>query len=598
MTESSRLAPPSLPRLFAPLLILLPVGVALALPLMVLGAPPVAAVLQRPELLALALAAALLRGQGRVWQVSRIGAGMAAGYLVGFALVDAGIAFIYARPFVPRIDIPMARSLIQLTLGPIGRLADVLTPLLVALLFALFFALGVLLFRWLQRLGGRGSSGRVHLLYLAVLLATAGSLTLAWTGPLRPDDREPLVVRGIGAWLEDPRLEIREVPGLEGPAVAPAGDGTVAASDGGGGGAAPGVRPAAAEDRDAAARRFRFPGIGDRDIYIFAIEAYGYATVSQDVISRALDPVRTELAAVLAEEGYSVVTSYLRSPVAGGFSWLAEATFLTGQWIDSQAAFEELYDAGLPSLTGYLQEGGYHTFTARPGTVHGAWPEGWELYRFEEALVAFDGDFDYVGPWFSYVPITDQFAIWTTHEYITRAIAPGGPAAERPLLAYYQLVSSHTPFNRIPPIIEDWQALGNGSIYLEREDEVATFDNTWTGGTELIEGYTAAITYVLQTIAKYVREEMYLERDPVIIIFGDHQAQRPIREQNAHLSVPIHIAARDPAVLQRFRERGFAPGMRSDEAPPHRDMSSFFPLFVEVASGRDAADRPVSAVAE
>lgn len=567
MSQSLRFSPPSISRVFAPLLLLLPFGVALALPLVVSGAPLPAAVLQRPELLAVTLAGALLRGNGRGTRSARVLVGMAAGYLAGFALVDAGVEFIYARPFVPRIDIPMARSLIQLTIGPVGWLADVLTPLLVALLFALFFSLGTLLFRWLQQLGGSGVSGSRHLLYLSVLLATAGSLTLAWTGPLLPPGRSPLVVRGVNAWLLEPSLEVRAVPGLEENASESA------------------TAREAEDAPDAASPSLRFPGILDRDIYIFAIEAYGYATVSQEAISRELEPVRTRVEDTLAEKGYGVVTSYLRSPVAGGFSWLAEATFLTGQWIDSQAAFEGLYEAQLPSLTGYLQRGGYHTVTARPGTVHGSWPEGWELYRFEQALVAYDGDFDYVGPWFSYVPITDQFAVWATHEYIGNARSPGGAAVDRPVLAYYQLVSSHTPFNRIPPIIEDWRELGDGSVYLEREEEIATFDNTWTGGTELIEGYTTAISYVLRTITKYIDEQMHLDRSPIIIIFGDHQAQRPIREQNAHLSVPIHIAARDESILEGFRQRGFASGMRSSEPPPHRDMSVFFPLFVEVANG-------------
>jgi hypothetical protein len=336
-------------------------------------------------------------------------------------------------------------------------------------------------------------------------------------------------------------------------------------------------------DAETTVSPYAFPGIRDRDIYIFAVEAYGYATVTQPEIARRLAPDLADLAAVLDRHGYSVAGSYLRSPVAGGFSWLAEATFLTGQWINAQPAFEELYDANAPTLTGVLQQGGYHTFTVRPGTVHGSWPEGWDLYRFEQALVAHDGDFAYRGPAFSYVAITDQYAIWSGHRHIVEAVSPGGAAADRPLLAYYQLVSSHTPFNRIPPVIESWDALGDGTVYRERAAETLLFDNTWSGGTEMIEGYSAAISYVLRSITKYVDELMFHERDPIIVIFGDHQAQRPIRENDAHLSVPIHIASRDPEILAPFLERGFEPGLISGEAPPHRDMSDFFPLFMEIA---------------
>jgi hypothetical protein len=230
-----------------------------------------------------------------------------------------------------------------------------------------------------------------------------------------------------------------------------------------------------------------------------------------------------------------------------------------------------------------LHEGGYYTFTVRPGTVHSSWPEAWELYRFEEALVAHDGDFKYVGPWFSYVPVTDQYAIWTGHKRIEELTAPGGAAADTPLLAYYQLVSSHTPFNKIPPIIEDWEELGNGDVYNRRSDEIQRFDNSWTGGTELVEGYVAAQNYTFEVITKYIDELMDHERSPIVIAFGDHQAQRPIRSPNAALSVPIHVASRDPGVLALFEERGFQRGMRSTAPPPHMDMSDFFRMFTELA---------------
>ena len=328
---------------------------------------------------------------------------------------------------------------------------------------------------------------------------------------------------------------------------------------------------------------YTFPGLKDRDIYVFAIEAYGYATFSRERMAELVGPARERFADALRAEGYEFRSSFLLSPVAGGFSWLAEATFLTGQWIDSQNAFLQLYDADLPTLTGMLHDGGYYTFTLKPGTVHASWPEGWDLFRFEEAMVAFDGDFNYAGPWFSYVPITDQFTLWAAHNRITELTAPDGPAANAPLLAYYQLVSSHTPFNKIPPLIETWEDLGDGSVYHARENEIRTFNNSWGGGTEMDEGYSTAISYVFNSLGKYVEDKMDLSRDPLIIVFGDHQAQRPIREQEAHLSVPIHVASRDPEILALFEEEGYRPGLDGGQPPPHPRMSTFFPTFARIA---------------
>jgi hypothetical protein len=476
------------------------------------------------------------------------------GYLIGFVATEAGIQYVYARPFAPRGDIPMVRSLIQLALGPIGRWADFLTPIIIVILAAILITVGMAWVWLVHRLAARvpNPGGGLGVLAVAAILAAVVPNSIS------AFDEPSISRRAITAWFDDGGLQLRDVTVSDRPAP-----------------------PRTEPDPD-----YTFPGIRDRDIYFFAIEAYGYATVSQQEISRALTPDRDRLESVLTDDGYQVVSSYLRSPVAGGFSWLAEATFLTGQWIDSQAAFEELYEAQVPSLTSFLYDGGYHTFSVRPGTVHGSWPEGWDLYRFEESLVAHDGDFGYSGPWFSYVAITDQYALWQAHQYLANAFAPDGRAADGPVAAYYQFVSSHTPFNRIPPIIEDWEELGNGSIYEARSAEILTFDNSWTGGTELIEGYTAAISYVLRSITKYVDEELNHERQPILIIFGDHQAQRPIRKQDAHLSVPIHVASRDADIIARFRDRGFQRGMVSDEEPPHRDMSEFFPLFMEIARGQ------------
>ncbi len=492
----------------------------------------------------------------------RAAVGVVVGYVIGFAVAEAAIRYIYARPFVPRADIPMARSLLQLTVGRIGPWAGILTPVVITAVFVAFFLIGIAYVSAAGNVLSRVPYA-AHVLAAATVLS-GGAIAVAGVSP-------DLAIRAVAAWGESGRADIRD---------ALADDPTERHGD-------PLIPSGAAVET-----HYRFPGILDRDIYVFAVEAYGYAAFSREELAASLRPERTALEATLGEKGYRVVSSFLRSPVAGGFSWLAEATLLTGQWIDSQPAFEELYGAELPTLSGFLHAGGYYTLTVRPGTVHGSWPEGWELYRFEDMLVAYDGDFGYAGPWFSYVAVTDQFALWAAHRRIAEVTSPGGAAYDRPLFAYYQLVSSHTPFNRIPPLIDDWERLGDGSIYRELADEVRTFDNTWTGGTQLDEGYIAAISYVFRVISDYVEEHLDVSRSPVIMIFGDHQAQRPIRELDAHLSVPIHIAARDGEILDRFVERGFEFGMEGSQAPPHTPMSEFFPLFVDVAAGDRDTEGP------
>ena len=550
----------------------------------------------------------------RVRRIAHAVLGAATGIMVGFSAAEGFFQYYYARHFLPRSDIEMIRGAIFLFFGDIGATADVLTPVALVLIFTLLAVVGVV------AVGGIGvllHRVRVRLLAPAVV-TVAAALTLVAAG-LPPS----LAAMSSLSWFDSGEATFTEVaataggepagvPAYDGDAGARIGDADAADSDaaasdrnsaaGAGGSPAP-ASPGSGQSRgtseptttsagqvdSAAQQAYRFPGLLDRDIYFFVLEAYGYATVRHPEISNAIAVPRAALADALEEKGYGIRTGYLESPVAGGYSWLAEATLLTGQVIDSQARFKQLYEVDLPTLTGMLQEGGYYTLTMRPGTVHSTWPEGWDFYRFEEAFVAHDGDFGYVGPWFSYVPITDQYTIWTAHNRIQELTAPSGAAADRPLLIYYQLVSSHTPFNKIPPIIDDWSDLGNGDIYNQRADEIQRFDNTWTGGTELVEGYTAAVTYVLEVLTDYVSRIMDHSRDPIVIVMGDHQAQPPIRGPENIKSVPVHVASRDGAILQRFAERGFETGMVGTQEPPHRHMSEFFPLFAELARNSSIA---------
>ncbi len=501
-------------------------------------------------------------------RIALVLSGAVVGILSGFSAAEAFFRYFFARSFVPRTDIGMIRGGLLLILGDIGPLADVLTPITIAAIFALLVAAG-----WGITTGVAATFTRCRAPTTALAVLTVFALPAMLAVGLPPSLARITTV----AWFEDDRLELVDLELAGSPAEGILGGeaGAQTHGDASGGIAEP-------------VETYEFPGIADRDIYVFAVEAYGYATVARPEIAERVEPYRDRLRDALASQGYGVRTGYLRSPVAGGYSWLAEATLLTGQWIDSQEKFAQLYDLRPPSLPRMLHEGGYYTFTVRPGTVHGSWPEGWELYRFEEALVAHDGDFGYVGPWFSYVPVTDQYAIWTAHRRIRELTAPGGAAASRPLLAHYQLVSSHTPFNRIPPVIRPWGELGDGGVYHERSDEIELFDNTWTGGTELEEGYVAAIAYVFTVLADYVGGVMDHDRSPIIVVLGDHQPQRPIRSPRAAQSVPVHVASREPSVLRRFEERGFERGMTSDEPPPHPPMSSFFPMFAEIAASRRA----------
>lgn len=480
-------------------------------------------------------------------KLATVAVGAVFGILLCFSISEAFFQSYFSRPFYPRSDIPLVRGGLFLLFGDIGHIADVLAPIVVVLILAAgaAFGAGIMLGAGavLRRIR-RPALGLAALTLIAIPIVIAAGIPRSLGG---------MVV----SWV---RPEESGFVAVEVPDAAAATEGAQTESD-----------------------TYRLPGILDRDVYLIAIEAYGYTTVSRPDLSRQIDPYRRQLEASFQRAGYGVVTNYFRSPVAGGYSWLAEATLLTGQWVDSQEKFEDLYGAGLPSVSSLLHDAGYYTLTVRPGTIHGEWPEGWDLYRLEEAITSYNKDFGFAGPWFSFVPVTDQYALWTGHNRVMELTQPGGEAADRPLLVYYQLVSSHTPFSRIPPVIDNWNELGDGSIYNRRSDEIQLFDNTWTGGTQLDEGYVAALKYEFEVLSDYVDRIMDHSRRPIFIMYGDHQPQRPVRTRDAVLSTPMHVASRDESVLELFRSHGFEPGMVGSQQPPHAGMDTFFPMFRDIA---------------
>ena len=311
-------------------------------------------------------------------------------------------------------------------------------------------------------------------------------------------------------------------------------------------------------------------GIDDADIHLFFIESYGRAVFSRTKLFEPISPTLNVMKTALESRGFYLSSAFLESPVSGGFSWIAEATFLTGIWIESQTVYDALLLSETESLPRFLKLRGYHTLVAMPGIVKGEWPEGISFYAFDDHLYSWD--FGYSGPTFSYVAVPDQYTIWKTH---LRQTESAESAESTPLYAEYVLVSSHAPFSRIPPVLESWEELGNGTIYEKKPIE--TFDNSWLGGNEYDEGYSASIQYVLTVVTKYLID--FLEEDQIIILVGDHQPKRPVREPNATKQVPIHLISRQRNFATVFRDFGFIEGLVPPASSESLRMDAFYRLF-------------------
>ncbi|TVQ24012.1 MAG: hypothetical protein EA383_12600 [Spirochaetaceae bacterium] len=498
---------------------------------------------------------------------------------IGFALVysvaEGAIQLLYARRFIPSSDISYVRGGLLLLFPEATATVTALTPFVIFLILGFTFLLARVYLLLVRATALQIPALTTRMQRLAVICACFVMIAVVsvrvFSSPTRDSETWshmliPIMLRGA---VDIDRFELAD------PVIND--DEREHADE---------ELEADRNDRDEA---YGLPGIRDADIYMFAVESYGITVFENEEQRAALLPVIRDSYERLQSAGFSVASHYLESPVFSGLSWLAEATLFSGNVIDRQSRFENLIETGVYSLPDFLaEEAQYYNMKAKPGAVHGDWPEGYDVFGFDEMLIAYNDDFRYRGPWFSFVPVPDQFAIQALHERIQER-KDDGTLEDRPLFAYYQLVSSHIPFNHIPEYLSDWSRLGDGSIYFETDNQV--FDNDYFSGTEYVEGFIASIEYVFEVLTEYVTRFIPEDRESLIVFFGDHQPGSVVSGRGASRSVPIHVISRNDAIVRGFiEELSYVPGMIPDQPHPHPHMADFYPDFVRISRLQPSSD--------
>jgi hypothetical protein len=138
------------------------------------------------------------------------------------------------------------------------------------------------------------------------------------------------------------------------------------------------------------------------------------------------------------------------------------------------------------------------------------------------------------------------------------------------------LISSHAPWNQLPAFVEDWSALGDGSLFASRP--AIRFPVGWINLAAGSEAYLASIAYDLRVLAAYVTR--FVAGDTLIIILGDHQPVAEVTGGSASTAVPIHVMSRNPAHIDAFLARGYARGMRPPAIATPAGMETFLPALL------------------
>ena len=310
-----------------------------------------------------------------------------------------------------------------------------------------------------------------------------------------------------------------------------------------------------------------------RNVVVTFIESYGMAALEDPEFAATIRPRLDEAAARIEGAGLHVATGELASPTLGGQSWYAHGTLLSGLWLENQLRYDLLIASERETLVDDFRRAGYRTAALMPATTT-SWPEGIRL-GYDD--VYSKPSIPYAGPPFYWVTMPDQFT-WSFLGEIVREAAT-------PLFVEAAMMSSHAPWTPVLPLI-DWDSVGDGAIFEPYREDGYPPEELWWDIQALREGYARSLDYSLQAMAEFAVR--FLDDGTLLVVVGDHQAAPWVTGANGP-DVPVHVIARDPALLEPFLGWGFRPGAFPDpEGSPPR-MAEFREWFVRAFSDGTSA---------
>ncbi|WP_435823542.1 sulfatase-like hydrolase/transferase [Micromonospora echinofusca] len=301
-----------------------------------------------------------------------------------------------------------------------------------------------------------------------------------------------------------------------------------------------------------------------KDVVVAFVESYGRDAVQDPEYAPGVGAVLADGDRRLRAAGFASRSGYLTSPTTGGGSWLAHATLLSGMWVDNDQRHRSLLASDRLTLGGAFGRAGWRTVGVMPAATH-PWPEG-AFFGYQRF---YDGrSLGYRGPKFGYAPMPDQYTL-AAFERLERARADRAP-----VMAEIALVSSHSPWTRIPRLV-DWAELGDGTVFHDA--------STGNPSSQPRAGYRRSVEYSLSALVSYL--ETHGDDDLVLVFLGDHQPAPVVTGAGAGRDVPVTVVARDPAVLDRISGWGWDEGLRPGPRAPVWPMDAFRDRFLAAFSG-------------
>jgi Sulfatase len=463
------------------------------------------------------------------------------------ALKVAGLAMYesLARPFDPLLDVHLAKSLVHLLTETLGGLLGWLGLAVLALIPALVFAASFAAVRGAQRALGLPFARRATAPACAALI---GLFAVQQLLPQALGQHRPVSHHASLMLLEQWRSAesaLAEMSAFE---------------------------AALAQDPFRAMPGERLLGrLGGADVLLMFVESYGRSALELPRYAATLVPTLETFEQRLAERGLFAASTWLTSPTVGGQSWLAHGTLESGLWLADQGRYDALVHSDRLTLTRAFARAGYRTIALKPAITR-PWPEG-ELLGFARIYAA--ADLGYAGAPYNWVTMPDQYTL-AVLERVERK------GAERPLFAEASLISSHAPWTPVGPVLEDWSAIGDGSVFSQWADAGDPPEVVWRDPDRIRTQYARALDYVLGVLGSYAAN--FVDERTLLILVGDHQPAPVITGDGAGRDVPIHVISGDPDLLAPFLARGFTSGMRPPADAPAMRMDAFRDFFLAAFS--------------
>ncbi|MGE0159907.1 MAG: sulfatase-like hydrolase/transferase [Gemmatimonadales bacterium] len=316
------------------------------------------------------------------------------------------------------------------------------------------------------------------------------------------------------------------------------------------------------------------------DVVIAYLESYGMAALEDPELATFVRPRLDVMATRLEAAGLHVASGRMVSPTVGGQSWYAHGTVTSGLWLSSQQRWELLLRSGRETLVDDFRRAGYRTATIMPA-ITTPWPEAVRL-GFDEIYT--EPSIPYAGPPFYWVTMPDQFTWSFVGDVLARETGP--------TFVEVAMVSSHAPWTPVLPLL-DWDEIGDGAVFEQYRRDGHPPEELWWDVAELRAGYARSMAYSVAAMAEFA--ERYLDDRTLLVVLGDHQAAPWVTGAESP-DVPVHVIARDPALIQPFVTGwGFTRGVLPAAGQPVHRMDELRAWFVETYSGEPVADEKAPA---